>query len=135
MINSQLLLYLNLGFGLLLVLYFLLGRPKTKPPTRLNMRAKETLDKKPLVLEPEIKKEVIIAPEVPRETVRSLAVIFIFNGHDFEAHEALGVPQGSSMHLVTTRYQELVKTADAGSLQFYEQAYLAISDRHRSRRL
>lgn len=139
MINSQLLLYLNLGIGLLLVLYFVLGRPKPKQPTKLNMRAKDSVDKKTQVLEPESPKTAAIQQAVqqaePREAARSLAVIFMYNGHDWEAHDVLGVPQGASMHEITKVYQELVKKTDARSLQFYEQAYNAISIRHRKHRL
>ncbi|MES2800872.1 MAG: hypothetical protein V4654_00140 [Bdellovibrionota bacterium] len=139
MINSQLLLFLNLGFGLLLVLYFVLGRPKAKPPTKLNLRAKDSTDKKPQVLEPEGRKTVAVAlgvaPTGPREASRSLSVIFMYNGHDWEAHDVLGVPQGASMHDITKVYQELVRKSDARSLQFYEQAYNAISIRHRKHRL
>lgn len=135
MINSQLLLFLNLGFGLLLVLYFVLGRPKPKPPTKLNMRAKDSGDKKAQVLEPEAPKTVAVNAPEPREVSRSLAVIFMYNGHDWEAHDVLGVPQGASMHDVTIVYQELVQKTDARSLQFYEQAYNAISQRHRKHRL
>ncbi|WP_409477791.1 hypothetical protein [Pseudobdellovibrio sp. HCB154] len=135
MINSQLLLYLNLGIGLLLVLYFLSGRHKPKQPTRLNMRAKGSAEKVPVVLEAEGKQEVAVTSGEPREVGRSLAVMFMYNGHDWEAHDVLGVPQGASMHQVTMVYQELVKKSDARSLQFYEHAYAAISTRHRKHRL
>lgn len=135
MINSQLLLYLNLGIGLLLVLYFVLGRSKPKPPTRLNMRAKDSEGKKPVILEAEDQQEVAIASNEPHETSRSLAVMFMYNGHDWEAHDVLGVPQGASMHQITLVYQELIKKSDARSLQFYEHAYAAISTRHRKHRL
>lgn len=99
------------------------------------MRAKESLEKKPVILEPEAKKELAVVDEQPREASRSLAVIFMYNGHDWEAHDVLGVPQGSSMHQVTLAYQQLIKTADSRSLQFYELAYSAISTRHRKHRL
>lgn len=116
------------------MLYFVLGRSKPKPPTRLNMRAKESKEKAPVILEPEGKKEVTLTSQDPREA-RSLAVMFMYNGHDWEAHDVLGVPQGASMHQVTQVYQQLVKTADVRSLQFYEHAYAAISTRHRKHRL
>jgi len=128
-INSQLLLFLNLGFGILLVLYFVLGRPKAKQPTKLNMRGKESGEKTMQVLEPENLKPA------RAEESRSLSVIFMYNGHDWEAHDVLGVPQGASMHEVTKVYQELVKKTDSRSLQFYEHAYNAISIRHRKHRL
>ncbi|AZZ37418.1 hypothetical protein CIK05_11640 [Bdellovibrio sp. qaytius] len=140
MINSQLLLFLNLGFGLLLVLYFVLGRPKPKQPTRLNMRAKSSEEKKPIVLEPEAQVKTGYNPRIvdqsePPPVSRSLSVMFMYNGHDWEAHDVLGVPQGASMHEVTKVYQHIVKTTDSRSLHFYEHAYAAISARHRKQKL
>ena len=99
------------------------------------MRAKGSAEKVPVVLEAEGKQEVAVSDAEhvgePREVGRSLAVMFMYNGHDWEAHDVLGVPQGASMHQVTMVYQELVKKSDARSLQFYEHAYAAISTRHR----
>lgn len=133
MINSQLLLYLNIGFGLLVVLYIFFGRSKPKTPTKLNLRAKGTKSLEPVLLEPEIvhggdKGETTVA-------ARGLGVIFMYNGHDWEAHDVLGIPQGASMHDATMAYQNLIKKSDVRSLQLYEQAYAAISDRHRKHRL
>lgn len=85
-------------------------------------------------LEPE-SASAIAADAEPRDVSRSLSVIFMYNGHDWEAHDVLGVPQGSSMHEVTMAYQGLVKTADPRSLSMYEQAYAAIAQRHRKHRL
>ena len=154
MINSQLLLYLNLGLGSLLVLYFILGRPKAEAPSKLNLKAKDSVDyTKQQWFEPESKKmtqmssvramQVVgadaaatarVATPEPREA-RSLSILFMYNGHDWEAHEVLGVPQGASMHQVTAAYQQIIKTADTNSLSFYEHAYAAIAERHRKHRL
>ena len=125
------------------MLYFILGRPKAKQPTRLNMRAKSSVEKSPVILEPEVMAEVAVpatvaATEAISHSVqesRSLDVLFMYNGHDFEAHQVLGVPQGASMHQVTEVYQNLVKSSDARSLQLYESAYSAIAVRHRKHRL
>ncbi len=114
------------------------------------MRAKDSEGKKPVVLEPETdgpqgKVSVPatksggynpkIVPIEPPPVTRTLAVIFMYNGHDWEAHDVLGVPQGASMHEITKVYQQLVKKSDARSLQFYEHAYAAISERHRKQKL
>lgn len=150
MINSQLLLYLNLGFGVLLVLYFVVGRSKPKQPTKLNLRASESEDslKSQNWLEPEATKplKTNIKTDYALATVkdisnmgvkneRNLSVLFMYNGHDWEAHDVLGAPQGASMHLITEIYQKLIRNADVGSLAFYEQAYNALSDHHRKHRL
>lgn len=123
------------------------GRHKPKTPTRLNMRAKDSEARKPVVLEPEAETAKTSVPKMvggynpkilpiePPPVTRTLAVIFMYNGHDWEAHDVLGVPQGASMHEITKVYQQLVKKSDARSLQFYEHAYAAISERHRKQKL
>lgn len=131
MINSQLLLFINLAIGLLLVLYFLSGRHKPKAPTRLNMRAPKTKTQASVILEPEPGQPIVSKPE----PTRNLSVIFMYNGHDWEAHEVLGVPQGASMHQVTKAYQQLVLKSDPRSLQFFEMAYSAISEKHRKQKI
>lgn len=64
------------------------------------------------------------APVVPQ--ARQLNILFLYNGHDWDAHQVLGVPAGTSLSVVTQRYQQLIKSSDAGQIQFYEAAYRAI---------
>ncbi|MCX7979361.1 MAG: hypothetical protein N2578_10205 [Bdellovibrionaceae bacterium] len=56
-------------------------------------------------------------------------VRFLYNGHDWEAHEVLGVARGSSLEDITTRYQQLVVTCDPGKIEFYEAAMNALLSR------
>lgn len=51
---------------------------------------------------------------------------FVYNGHDWEAFEVLGLPAGAKLAAVTQRYQELLRTADRAQMEFYEAAYRAI---------
>lgn len=57
---------------------------------------------------------------------RQLNILFLYNGHDWDAYQVLGLPAGAGLHLVTERYQQLQKTSDSGQSQFYEAAYQAI---------
>lgn len=57
---------------------------------------------------------------------KNLNVLFMYNGHDWDAYEVLGVPAGCNIKLVTQRYQELIRGADEGKLLFYQAAYDAI---------
>lgn len=57
---------------------------------------------------------------------KNLSVLFIYNGHDWEAYEVLGLPAGASLPMVTERYQKLIINADKGQIEFYEAAYSAI---------
>lgn len=71
----------------------------------------------------------------PLATAKNLSVLFMYNGHDWEAHEVLGVPQGANMHMVTMAYQELIKKSDPSTFAFFEAAYKVISDKHKKHRL
>lgn len=62
---------------------------------------------------------------------KNLAIFFIYNGHDWEAHDVLGVAQGANMKIVTECYQELLRVSDPKSYEFYEAAYKAILSKKR----
>lgn len=57
---------------------------------------------------------------------KELNVLFMYNGHDWDAYEVLGLPAGCSLKMVTQRYQELVRDADEGKLLFLQAAYESI---------
>ncbi len=84
----------------------------------------------PEVIEP-VKTE-IVTEVIPIQS-RNLKVYFAFNGHDWEAYEALGVPVNAPMTTVTKMYQHLIKTSDASTFDFYESAHQAILQRRKSR--
>ncbi|OFZ30135.1 MAG: hypothetical protein A2622_09815 [Bdellovibrionales bacterium RIFCSPHIGHO2_01_FULL_40_29] len=151
MVNSQLFLYLNIVIGILFVAYFLFFRGKPQQPTKLNVKAKEDFTKSivktqdlPPPLEArfsESKKVTVLEPEVISQTVisikvrpaKNLGIYFVYNGHEWECHEVLGVPQGASLPVVTESYQQLIKTSDPSTFQFYESAYQGILSRWRDR--
>jgi hypothetical protein len=54
------------------------------------------------------------------------AIYFVYNGHEWEAHEVMGLPRDSDLYQVTQAYQRLLKTADVSTLEFYEAAYCAL---------
>lgn len=66
-----------------------------------------------------------------QSTPKNLAIFFIWNGHDWEAHDVLGVAQGANMKIVTERYQEILRVSDPKSYEFYEAAYKAILSKKR----
>lgn len=66
---------------------------------------------------------------------RSLTVAFMYNGHDWEAFQVLGILPGTTLPLVTEAYQNLLKSSDVSSHAFFEAAYLAILHSYRDRRL
>jgi hypothetical protein len=153
-VNSQQLFYFNLIVGVLFIAYFFFGRAKQKPPTKLNLRAngseesshreKEVVSEKNqtknLVVE---SKQSILEPEVLKskpstqtnQNTKQLSIFFMYNGHDWEAHEILGIPQGASVDVATKAYQEQLKTSDPSSYEFLESAYNAIFKKRRNERL
>lgn len=144
-VNSQQLLYFNIIFGAILLLYFVFGRSKPAQPVKLNLRAKsqapETLPPLEESAEPAESAAVMSADlsEMQAEhggqlqiqqtyptQVKDLAIYFMFNGHEWEAHEVLGIPQGASVQMATQSYQHLIKNSDPSTYEFYELAHLAV---------
>ncbi len=120
------------------MVYFVFFRAKPKEPTRLNLRA----DSAPIndilteVRERQAKGPGVIAPYdrplLQIEPPKKFEVFFIYNAHEWEAHEVLSLPMGASFQQVTERYQVLIKTSDASSFEFYEAAFKAILKRKES---
>lgn len=52
--------------------------------------------------------------------------IFVYNGHDWDAFEVLGVSPYSSFSEITKTYQALIRKADSGKHDFLQAAYTAI---------
>lgn len=51
---------------------------------------------------------------------------FVYNGHDWDAFEVLGVSPYSSFSEITKQYQIAIKKADGGKHEFLQAAYMAI---------
>lgn len=51
---------------------------------------------------------------------------FVYNGHDWDAFEVLGVSPYSSFSEITRSYQEMIRKADNGKHDFLQAAYMAI---------
>lgn len=51
---------------------------------------------------------------------------FVYNGHDWDAFEVLGVSPYASFSEITRVYQIAIKKADAGKHEFLQSAYMAI---------
>jgi hypothetical protein len=55
--------------------------------------------------------------------VKSLNVLFMYNGHSFDAHEILGVPPGSNAKTIDEAYRRLQSSLRPESREFVETAY------------
>lgn len=56
----------------------------------------------------------------------SLNVFFNFNGHSFDAYEALGIPAGSTLDEIHHAFQKNIQSADPASQEFFASALNAI---------
>ncbi len=124
--------------GAVFIAYIFFGRSKQKLPTKLNLRANDSGE--PVILQktndqlPEPKLSVL-EPERQKSSSKQLSIFFMYNGHDWEAHEILGIPQGSGVDAATKAYQAQLKTADPSSYEFLESAYNAVFKKRRNERL
>lgn len=138
--NSQQLLFINILLFAALVLYFVLGRSKHRQRTILDLRKRpdatdapasavktEVLsDVKDELKLTEVQKPPVAQPDIPQKVKSLKGVYFAFNGHEWNAYEVLGCHDGDDIEQITRQYQNLVKTSDVSTLDFYEAAYSAI---------
>lgn len=83
------------------------SRPKKRNPTPLKLR-ETSRESKPL------------------GKVKELNVIFSYNGHDFDAFEALGLPAGSSKERAKAAYEDSLRNSDPDTHDFLNRAYQSI---------
>lgn len=74
----------------------------------------------------------VLEPETKTTSQKDLAIFFMYNGHDWEAHDVLGVAQGANLKIVTEKYQKLLAENNTQSYDFLEAAYQAILKRKRN---
>lgn len=132
-VNSQQLLIINFIIFATLVLFFLLGRSKHKQNTTLKLKSQQKSSKEEVKLSEPVPQIVSVQDHKPQVQVRDVTpkkpkevVYFMFNGHEWEAHEVLGVKSGSGIDHITRHYQNLIKTADPSTFEFYDAAFTAI---------
>lgn len=84
--------------------------------------------------------QVLAAPARSVETentaareIRKASIFFVYNAHEWECHEVLGIPRDSDLQKATEKYQYLIQTADPSTFDFYTAAYQALLS-HRSLR-
>ncbi|KYG64568.1 hypothetical protein AZI85_03930 [Bdellovibrio bacteriovorus] len=125
--NSQDFLTLNLVGAGAFIFWYLLSRGGSRRPTQLNMGAKDSAPPLITAEEPSQALEPLRRhPDLTQAQVKSLNVMFNYNGHTWDAYEVLGVPAGASIKLVTEAYQVALRRCDKESMEFIETAYRAI---------
>lgn len=134
--NSQDIFLLNFIIFLALVLYFVFGRSKPQQPTVLNLKAAPKPEEIDFADEKSIATRMDGAKDVtpPKAEIssgnkliqKSNSVFFMYNGHEWEAFEVLGLPKGCDIQSATSHYQNLIRTSDPSTFEFFELAYAAI---------
>ncbi len=122
-----------MGLAAFFLIWFWLGRRNVgNTPTQLRLRNQETpMGDRPVPpkMNPNGQaeaKKTLSNDELAVKNAKALNILFLYNGHDWDAYQVLGLPAGASLPLVTERYQQLIKQADEGQLAFYDAAYQAI---------
>ena len=133
--TSQAFLLLNLSVGGFLILAFWFGRSRIKAPARLKLRgggtatsamgfgSQHSQNLTPMVISAEALKA---STEFSPIKQKSLNVIFMYNGHSWDAYEVLGIPAGSRLEAVREAYKKALANTEPASLPFIECALKAI---------
>ncbi len=131
--DSQLFFFINMGLAAFFLIWFWLGRRNVgNTPTQLRLRNQETplsgsaSPRQPGAGGQATATSPLSNDEMAVKNAKVLNILFLYNGHDWDAYQVLGLPAGASLSLVTERYQQLIKQADEGQLAFYDAAYQAI---------
>ena len=118
--NSQQLLFINLIIVVVLALFFSFRRLKRKHSPMFPEFPEPDFESLP---EPEPEPEPLF-PEIPR--MQKEKTYFVYNGHEWEAFEVLGLPTTVSLDVATRHYQELIRSSDPSTFEFYDAAFTCI---------
>lgn len=121
--SSQAFLWTNIGIALIVVLLFLIGRKSITSPSKLNLRKGDTPAEK------QSGKAPVHFHSKSRDpldaNMKSLNVMFMYNGHNFDAYEVLGVPAGARMEMVQAAFDKAI-SQQGSDRDFLEAALSAI---------
>lgn len=119
--NSQIIVIVQVLIAGTFILWILSRRGSSPKPTVLNMRVDMKSQKQ--------KSNMTLVPDSADVQAKVLNVIFMWNGHGWDAYEVFGLPAGSSVHEARRRFQELTSHADDGHRQFLAAALNAIENK------
>ncbi len=147
--SSQAFLWVNVGLGLILILIFLFGKGSAMP-SRLNLRRRSSSPNAPTIVTRSVEaadggerqvhdnnSDFAVSPARPQDEgsvkikTKDLNVIFLYNGHNFDAYEILGLPAGASLEMAQKGYQLALQKNGSDHL-FLEAAFRAIQDNKKS---
>ena len=126
--TSQDVIWIGCGAAGFLVILFATGFKKPTPPNRLHMKNPNTpIDSASIVKTPVVMgASVAGAADSAGKNSRSLNVMFIYNGHTWDAYEVLGLPAGAKKKQIEDAYKTAINSNDAQSREFLNAAYNAL---------
>ena len=120
--NSQIIVIVQVLIAGTFILWILSRRGSSPKPTVLNMRVDMKSQKQ--------NSNMTLVADSAEVQAKVLNVIFMWNGHGWDAYEVFGLPAGTSVNDVRLRFQELTSHADDdGHRQFLAAALNAIENK------
>lgn len=107
--NSQIIVIVQVLIAGTFILWILSRKGSTPKPTVLNLSQGNR--------------------KRPESKPKMLNVIFMWNGHTWDAYEVFGLPAGSPLEKVNERYAELLAKSDSGQREFLNAARSAIQSK------
>jgi hypothetical protein len=126
--SSQAFFWVNVGLGLFLTLIFLVGRKGIVAPSKLNLRKGRSFGNNLSKVAPGYRapsQTSSLDEENAEREVKSLNILFMYNGHSFDAYEVLGAPAGANFQMVQRYYQEAIQHSHQDR-EFIDAAFFAI---------
>jgi hypothetical protein len=101
--SSQSFLWINLGLAVSMAALFVLGRSRLRAPARLNLRRGSGARSNRIGKFLSEEAHQHMAPD-NEPKIKNLNVLFMHNGHDWDAYQVLGLPAGSRLEAVQAAY-------------------------------
>ena len=118
-------LLLNVIMGLAMVASIYALKYRKRRPTLLNLRARANPIAEPF------QPPVVLSQKETEFRGTQLNIFFAFNGHEWDAFEALGIPAGCSIQTAEEAYLRVTASLESDGKLFYDLAIQAIR-RHRA---
>lgn len=120
--HSQVLFGIFIAVSLFIAMLFLWRKDSSVlKPNRLYFKKQKSYRDVPAVLSQETLAESKITAQE-----KNLNVLFMYNGHSFDAHEVLGIPAGANRKMVEEAYALATSKMSSDSREFLQAAYQAL---------
>lgn len=116
--SSQALLWISIGLIVVFAYLFWRSRRAALSPSRLRLRRQK--------YEVQDGASTYAEEPVERAHVKNLNVVFMYNGHSFDAYEVFGLPAGSGKSAIEEAYRKALTQNATESREFLEAAYQAL---------